>query len=159
MMRSPAEVEIRETDFSVDEEYRALIAAGTGACVIFSGLVRDIAADGGGTVLELEHYPGMTENAIAAIIAEARERWAVQAVRVIHRVGRLASSDQIVFVGVSSAHRGDAFAACEFIMDYLKTRAPIWKKERADGQANWVEQRDSDVGAATRWQSTAGDTP
>lgn len=146
-----AEVEIREDDFSLEEEYRALVDSGTGACVLFSGLVRDISTDNSGTVLELEHYPGMVEAEISTIISEARGRWSLRRIRVIHRVGRLQQSDQIVLVGVSSAHRGDAFAACEFIMDYLKTRAPIWKKEGADGKHDWVEQRNSDLDATSRW--------
>ena len=147
------EVEVREADFSVDEEYRRLRATGaaTGACVLFTGLVREHGACGELQAMELEHYPGMTESSIAAIVAEARTRWRIAAVRVIHRVGRLVPADQIVLVGVASAHRGDAFAACEFIMDYLKTRAPIWKKETGAGTERWVESRDSDTGAAQRW--------
>ncbi|MCP5320362.1 MAG: molybdopterin synthase catalytic subunit MoaE [Pseudomonadales bacterium] len=149
------EVEIREADFSVDEEYRRLRGAGghNGACVLFSGLVREHGACGDLQSLELEHYPGMTEASIAAIVVEARTRWRIGAVRVIHRVGRLVPADQIVLVGVASAHRGDAFAACEFIMDYLKTRAPIWKKETAATASHWVESRDSDTESAARWSA------
>lgn len=149
------EVEIRAADFSVDEEYRRLRAggAGDGACVLFTGLVREHGACGELDSMELEHYPGMTESSIAGIIAEARTRWQIGAVRVIHRVGRLAPADQIVLVGVSSRHRGDAFAACEFIMDYLKTRAPIWKKETGADGSRWVESRESDAESAARWNN------
>ena len=145
------EVEVREADFGIDEEYARLRGepGSTGACVLFTGLVREWAD--GAQALELEHYPGMTEASIAAIVRDARMRWQLDAVRVIHRVGRLAPGDQIVLVGVSSAHRHAAFAACEFIMDYLKTRAPIWKKETGAGTERWVESRDSDTGAAQRW--------
>jgi molybdopterin synthase catalytic subunit len=155
-----AEVEIRHADFSVEAEYRRLLdtATGAGACVVFTGLVRDWPGSGGLQALELEHYPGMTESSIAAIIDEARQRWQVAAARVIHRVGELQPGEQIVLVAVCSAHRGDAFAACEFIMDYLKTRAPIWKKEVGAGQAQWVQCRDSDEQAAARWKGSETDT-
>jgi len=148
------EVEVREADFGIDEEYARLRGepGSTGACVLFTGLVREWAD--GAQALELEHYPGMTEASIAAIVRDARMRWQLDAVRVIHRVGRLAPGDQIVLVGVSSAHRHEAFAACEFIMDYLKTRAPIWKKEIGTGAACWVESRDSDAHAASRWRES-----
>jgi len=148
------EVEVREADFGIDEEYARLRGEprSTGACVLFTGLVREWAD--GAQALELEHYPGMTEASIAAIVRDARARWQLEAVRVIHRVGRLAPGDQIVLVGVSSAHRHEAFAACEFIMDYLKTRAPIWKKEIGTGAACWVESRDSDAHAASRWRES-----
>ena len=148
------EVEVREADFGIDEEYARLRGEprSTGACVLFTGLVREWAD--GAQALELEHYPGMTEASIAAIVRDARARWQLEAVRVIHRVGRLAPGDQIVLVGVSSAHRHEAFAASEFIMDYLKTRAPIWKKEIGTGAACWVESRDSDAHAASRWRES-----
>ena len=151
-----AEVEVREADFSVQEEYARLRGepGATGACVLFTGLVRDWTSGSGALALELEHYPGMTESSIAAIVDEARTRWRLGVVRVIHRVGRLAPGEQIVLVAVSSAHRGDAFAACEFIMDYLKTRAPIWKKEIGAADARWVESRDSDAHAAERWRDS-----
>lgn len=102
--------------------------------------------------MTLEHYPGMTENALAEIVQQARARWTLRRVRVIHRVGRLLPGERIVFVGVASAHRGEAFAACEFIMDYLKTQAPFWKKEETPAGARWVEARDADDTAARRWQ-------
>jgi molybdopterin synthase catalytic subunit len=145
------EVSIREADFDMGAEITALSAGddGAGAVASFVGLVR-----GGGEVsaMTLEHYPGMTEQALDAIINQARERWSLRAVRVIHRVGRLLPGDRIVFVGVSSAHRADAFAACEFIMDYLKTRAPFWKKEETPDGGRWVDARESDELAASRWQ-------
>ncbi|MBK6286371.1 MAG: molybdopterin synthase catalytic subunit MoaE [Gammaproteobacteria bacterium] len=152
-MATRAEVEIRQADFSLEEEYRALLAGaeGVGACVLFSGLVRDTGAAGSLQALELEHYPGMSESSIADIIAEARTRWTIARVRVIHRVGRLEPAAQIVLVGVTSAHRADAFAACSFIMDYLKTRAPFWKKEIGARGEHWVEHRACDGEAAARW--------
>jgi len=109
------------------------------------GLVRDVR-------MTLEHYPGMTERAIGKIVEEAAGRWQVMDCTVIHRYGDLAPNDQIVLVAVASAHRGDAFAACEFIMDFLKTQAPFWKKEHRAGGATWVEARAADDEAAERWQ-------
>lgn len=149
------EVEVRTADFSVDEEYRRLRedGAANGACVLFTGLVREHGSRGVLDAMELEHYPGMTESSIAEIIAEARTRWQIGSVRVIHRVGRLAPAEQIVLVGVTSPHRGNAFAACEFIMDYLKMRAQIWKKETGPGVSHWVESRDSDAESAARWKN------
>ncbi len=102
--------------------------------------------------MTLEHYPGMTEDALAEIVASARQRWALRRVRVIHRVGRLLPGERIVFVGVAASHRHDAFAACEFIMDYLKTQAPFWKKEETAAGARWVDARESDDIAANRWK-------
>lgn len=144
-----AMVSVQEADFDAGAELARLRAAGdVGAVASFVGAVR---GDGAVTGLELEHYPGMTEASIAAIIAQAAQRWPLLAVRVIHRVGRLRLGDQIVFVGVASQHRGDAFAACEFLMDYLKTRAPLWKKEDTAAGARWVDARASDQDAAARW--------
>lgn len=150
-------VSIQTADFDLSTEVAALRAAdpGVGAVASFVGTVRDRNDGSAVSDMELEHYPGMTEASIAAIVRDARARWQLGAVRVIHRVGRLAPGDQIVLVGVSSAHRHEAFAACEFIMDYLKTRAPIWKKEIGTGGACWVESRDSDVLAASRWRESA----
>jgi molybdopterin synthase catalytic subunit len=146
------EVSVQAADFAAGREIAALSAAdaGAGAVASFVGLVR------GGEVaaMTLEHYPGMTEKALAGIVAQARERWQLRRVRVIHRIGRLLPGDNIVFVGVAAAHRGDAFAACEFIMDYLKTRAPFWKKEETPQGARWVDARETDDTAAQRW--TAG---
>ena len=117
----------------------------------FVGLVRD-ANDGSGVrAMTLEHYPGMTERALEGIVEQAKARWSLLAVRVIHRHGRLEPADRIVFVGVASAHRGEAFAACEFIMDYLKTQAPFWKCEETPEGARWVDARESDDSAAARW--------
>jgi molybdopterin synthase catalytic subunit len=116
-----------------------------GAVASFVGLVRDVA-------MTLEHYPGMTERAIAKIVDEAKSRWQVIDCAVIHRYGALQPNDQIVMVAVASGHRGDAFAACEFIMDYLKTRAPFWKKEQTAEGARWVEAKTDDDKAAERWK-------
>lgn len=148
------DVEIRAQDFRLDEEYARLRAApgGAGACVLFTGLVREWTDAERLEAMELEHYPGMTEASIGRIVEEARSRWQLGAVRVIHRIGRLAPGDQIVLVGVSCRHRGEAFAAAAFIMDYLKTRAPIWKKEIGATGPRWVESRDSDAQAAARWR-------
>jgi molybdopterin synthase catalytic subunit len=147
------EVEIRAADFSVAEEYAALCARApdSGACVVFTGRVRGEGEIGALSALDLEHYPGMTERSIAAVIGEARARWPVQALRAVHRVGRIGVGEQIVFVGVAAAHRGAAFKAAEFLMDYLKTRAPIWKKEIGPAGTHWVESRAADAAAAARW--------
>jgi len=147
-------VSVQVEDFSVGAEYEAL-AEGTaaGAVVTFIGKVRDMNLGDNVTGLSLEHYPGMTEKALAEICDQAEQRWPLLNVRVIHRVGHLDIGDQIVFVGVSSAHRGAAFEACEFVMDYLKTKAPFWKKERTTEATRWVESRDSDAKAAERWKS------
>ena len=148
-------VSVQEADFDVGAEIAALTADNdaTGAVASFVGLVRN---EGNALdAMTLEHYPGMTEKAIVAIVAEARQRWSLLGVRVIHRIGRLLPGDRIVLVVTSSKHRGDAFAACEFIMDYLKTQAPFWKKEETGQGASWVEARDSDDEAAARWQGPA----
>lgn len=149
------EVSVQETDFDAGAEIAALSAGDTeaGAVASFVGLVR---GDGEVTAMTLEHYPGMTEAALADIVAQARARWSLRRVRVIHRVGRLLPNDRIVFVGVASSHRHDAFAACAFIMDYLKTQAPFWKKEETATAARWVDARESDDVAVRRWQ---GDQP
>jgi molybdopterin synthase catalytic subunit len=153
-------VSVQKQAFDVGAEITAFSASdkSIGAVASFVGLVRDINAGEPVSHMTLEHYPGMTERALEEIVSEARQRWALQNVRVIHRYGPLEPGDGIVLVLVASAHRGEAFAACEFIMDYLKTRAPFWKKESAgdDPQGGrWVDARDSDEAAATRWQ-TAG---
>ena len=147
-------ISIQTDDFDAGAEYEALrgTGPGTGAIVTFSGLVRDSGDLSGVTGLFLEHYPGMTEQVIQGLIDAAGRRWDVQRARVIHRVGRLALADQIVFVGVCSAHRGDAFAACEFIMDALKTSAPFWKKEITREGEHWVEQKESDVARSRNWE-------
>lgn len=147
-------VGVQEADFDAGAEM-GLLSAGrhdVGAVASFVGLVRG-ANDGSGiSAMTLEHYPGMTGKALGEIVEQARQRWSLLGVRVIHRCGRLEPGERIVFVGVASAHRGDAFAACEFIMDYLKTRAPFWKREETPAGARWVDARDSDESAAARWQ-------
>lgn len=148
------EVRVGEADFDAGREYNRLRESGasTGAIAMFSGLVRDSGDLSGVTGLYLEHYPGMTEQVIEGLIRQARERWALHRVTVIHRVGRLALADQIVFVGVASAHRSDGFAACEFLMDALKTTVPFWKKELSDSGEHWVEQKSSDVERSQTWE-------
>lgn len=147
-------VRIQTEDFDVSREIAALRAdnRGVGAVASFIGIVRDINDADEIRSMTLEHYPGMTEKALAAIVDEAKARWDIHDVLVIHRLGRLEPTDQIVLVAVSSAHRGEAFAACQFVMDYLKTRAPFWKKERTPEGERWVEARTSDDAAAERWQ-------
>ncbi|MBS3803871.1 MAG: molybdopterin synthase catalytic subunit MoaE [Oleiphilaceae bacterium] len=146
-------IEVKEADFDLGLEYQALrgSADGPGAIVTFTGLVRDFGDQRGVQGLYLEHYPGMTESVLEGLITEARERWTIQAARIIHRVGRLHLQDQIVFVGISSSHRSDAFAACSFIMDALKTSAPFWKKEITAQGEYWVEQKASDQTQAEKW--------
>jgi len=155
-------VRIQAEDFDLGAEVAALRAGdgGIGAVASFIGTVRDRATDGPDTVrMELEHYPGMTERAIESMIDAAHERFRLRAVRVIHRVGVLEAGAQIVLVAVASAHRGDAFAACEFLMDYLKTQAPFWKKEtRPDGSADWVDARIEDDAALERWGLASANT-
>ncbi len=124
-----------------------------GALVTFVGLMRDINEGVGVSAMTLEHYPGMTEKALDGIAAEAASRWKLEGIRIVHRVGLLRPQDPIVFVGVTSRHRGDAFRACEFLIDYLKTRAPFWKKETTVEGDRWVEARDCDDAAAGRWQA------
>jgi molybdopterin synthase catalytic subunit len=146
-------VRVQTEDFDVGQELVALRAGDprVGAVAAFVGTVRDVNDGAAVATMTLEHYPGMTEKALTAIVDEAKTRWDVIDALVIHRVGPLAPADQIVLVGVTSAHRGDAFAACEFIMDYLKTRAPFWKKEATPSGPRWVEARSSDDAAASRW--------
>ncbi|RZS80471.1 molybdopterin synthase catalytic subunit MoaE [Pigmentiphaga kullae] len=147
-------ISVQTSDFDAGAEIAALRAdPSVGAVVSFVGTVRDINEGDSVSTLTLEHYPGMTEKALADIVRQARERWTLHAVRVIHRVGTLRALDQIVFVGVAGRHRGTCFAACEFIMDYLKTQAPFWKKEATGQGDRWVEARDSDDEAARRWEA------
>ena len=148
---------VQREDFDVGAEVEVLARGNpkVGAVASFIGLVRDVNDDAAVRTMTLEHYPGMTEKALADICAEAHARWDLLDTLVVHRVGALEPGDRIVLVGVSSGHRGDAFAACEFIMDYLKTQAPFWKKEHAEGGARWVEARASDDEAAGRWQDPA----
>lgn len=144
-------IKVQTGDFDAGAEHRALRDTGVGAIATFTGLVRDYGDRSGVEGLFLEHYPGMTEAVIGDLVTEARRRWALQSVRVIHRVGALALAEQIVFVGVASGHRSDAFAACQFLMDALKTSAPFWKKELTPEGGHWVEQKDSDRERAQGW--------
>ena len=148
---------VQTGDFDLTREVAALRTGDprVGAISIFVGTVRDFNETAGVSTMTLEHYPGMTEKALAAIEAEARARWRILDVRIIHRIGELKPLDQIVLVAVTSAHRAEAFAACEFIMDYLKTRAPFWKKERIPEGERWVDARSSDDAAALRWSEKA----
>jgi molybdopterin synthase catalytic subunit len=146
-------VSVQLEAFDVGAEMAALSAGrkDIGAVASFVGLVRDKNDVSGITSMTLEHYPGMTEQALQEIVAEAHTRWDLMGVRVIHRYGRLAPGDAIVLVIVAGAHRGEAFAACEFIMDFLKTRAPFWKKEETPEGGRWVDAREVDASAASRW--------
>lgn len=153
-VRAMPTIRVQTEDFDLSAETAALAAgnARIGAIASFIGLVRDINDGSGVSTLRLEHYPGMTEKALAKIVDDARARWDVIDCTVIHRVGELKPTDQIVLVIVASSHRGDAFDACEFIMDYLKTEAPFWKKEQTPEGDRWVDSRESDSSAAMRWQ-------
>ncbi|MCI4429871.1 MAG: molybdenum cofactor biosynthesis protein MoaE [Burkholderiales bacterium] len=155
-MAGEPRVVIQQADFDLSEVVARLRAhdAGVGAVVSFVGTVRDRNDNSGRNVIsamELEHYPGMTERAIEAMIDVAFSRFEIRAARVIHRVGRLQPLDQIVLVAVTSGHRGQAFQACEFLIDYLKTQAPFWKKETTPQGARWVDARVSDDAALQRW--------
>lgn len=146
-------IRVQVDDFDVGAEIAALRKGDPriGGIASFVGVVRDL--NEGATVSEmtLEHYPGMTESALEKIVAEAKSRWDIYDALVVHRIGRLMPTDQIVLVVVTSAHRGEAFQACEFLMDYLKTRAPFWKKEQTQQGARWVDARAVDDAAAERW--------
>jgi len=150
-------VRVQTQDFDVSRELALLRGEDprVGAVAAFVGTVRDVNDAARVATMTLEHYPGMTEKALAAIVDEARARWDIVDALVVHRVGPLHPTEQIVLVGVTSAHRGEAFAACEFIMDFLKTRAPFWKKEETPSGARWVDARTSDDDAAARWESSA----
>ncbi|QEI06055.1 molybdopterin synthase catalytic subunit MoaE [Pigmentiphaga aceris] len=154
-MTTRVSISVQSEDFDVSAELVALRADDTsiGAVVNFVGLVRDRNDGAQVSAMTLEHYPGMTERALEKIVAEAAQRWSLAAVRVIHRVGTLRAPDQIVLVATASMHRGDAFEACAFIMDYLKTRAPFWKREDTPAGSRWVEARESDDDAAARWDT------
>ncbi len=153
-------VSIQTQDFDVSQELAALRAgdARVGAVCSFLGTVRERNDGSSVASMELEHYPGMTEKSISAMMEEAKKRFDVFAARVIHRVGLLHPEDQIVFVAVTSAHRGESFKACEFLMDYLKTQAPFWKKEVTPDGARWVDARVSDDQALARWGIDATNT-
>jgi molybdopterin synthase catalytic subunit len=146
-------IRVQTDDFDAGAEMARLRAGNpeVGAVACFVGVCRDRNDGEAVATMTLEHYPGMTEKALATIVDEAMGRWRVIDVTVVHRVGELKPTDQIVLVAVSGAHRGDAFAACEFIMDYLKTRAPFWKKEQTPEGGRWVDARESDDDAAARW--------
>jgi len=146
-------VRVQTEDFDIADEIARLRAANpkVGAVASFVGVVRDMNDEQSIARMTLEHYPGMTEKALESIVDEAKRRWDIIDIAVVHRVGELQPLDQIVLVVVVGAHRGDAFAACEFVMDYLKTRAPFWKKEQTPHGARWVEARESDDNAADRW--------
>lgn len=147
-------VRVQLEDFDVGNEIKGLQTArqGVGAVVSFVGYVRDLNENAVISQLTIEHYPKMTEKALDNIIQQAKSRWAIFDTLVIHRIGTLRPTEQIVLVAVSSAHRGEAFKACEFIMDYLKTGAPFWKKETSSKGEYWVEAKDSDELAREKWQ-------
>ena len=155
-------IRVQQQDFDVGRELAQLAPAnaGVGGVCSFVGLVRDLNDGAGGTTgvraMTLEHYPAMTERQLAAIEAEARARWPLEAVLIIHRFGRLEPGDNIVLVATASAHRDAAFDACRFLIDWLKTKAPFWKREETADGARWVEARDSDAAAAGRWQTAGG---
>ena len=144
-------VRVQTDDFDVGAESRFLQADTVGAIALFVGTVRGLSSDNGVTAMTLEHYPGMTESELERIEAEARARWPLEDVTIIHRVGRLIAGDQIVLVATASAHRKAAFDAAQFIMDFLKTDAPFWKAEERDGKTSWVDARDSDSAARDKW--------
>jgi molybdopterin synthase catalytic subunit len=147
------QIQVQQEPIQVAAEQEALWRGKpqVGALVTFVGLMRDINADREVSAMTLEHYPGMTEKALEAIAAEAVDRWDILGLRIVHRVGLLTPQEPIVFVGVVSRHRTEAFRACEFLIDYLKTRAPFWKKETTPDGARWVEARATDDAAAGRW--------
>ena len=147
-------VRVQTEDFDVGVEVNAMRLSNPniGALVSFVGQVRDLNDGDNVASMTLEHYPGMTEKSLESIVEQAKNRWAIEDALVVHRVGELKPLDQIVLVLVASAHRKDAFAACEFMMDYLKTEAPFWKKEQTPSGGRWVEARDSDDQAKSRWQ-------
>ena len=143
---------ITEEDFDIAVEHEKLKASSVGAIVTFTGTVRDVCGEENIKDMTLEYYPGMTESEINKIINEAKQRWPLEKVTVIHRVGCLSPRDNIVFVGCASAHRMPAFDAANFIMDYLKTKAPFWKKESRTSGASWVDARETDCAAIKRWE-------
>lgn len=149
-------ITIQQEDFDLAVELSSLrtTCANAGAQVSFTGLVRDFSGDENIEFIELEHYPGMSEKALEKIVAEAGLRWRLLGIRVIHRVGKLLPHEQIVLVATASEHRADAFAACEFIMDYLKTAAPFWKKEQTAQGSRWLETKDSDLQRSERWEAS-----
>ena len=151
-------IKVQAEDFDVGAELAALSRGRTevGAVASFIGLVRDVAGPGELSAMTLEHYPGMTERQLEQLEGEALDRWPLDKVLIIHRYGRLLPGDQIVLCAATSSHREEAFEACAFLMDWLKTKAPFWKLEEVDGKSNWVAARQDDDAAAARWQT---DTP
>ncbi len=150
------DIRVQREDFSIDEEWRKCrerMAGRGGAIVAFSGLVRDLSADDDVLGLYLEHYPGMTEKSIERIVLEAQSRWSLLDVVIIHRIGELKAGEQIVLVLIGSAHRPDAFAACECIMDFLKTEAMFWKKEIRSTSEQWIESTGNDEVRIRRWRN------
>ena len=149
-------VRVQEADFDVGAEIGTLRQGNgrIGAVASFVGVCRDLNEGDSVADMVLEHYPGMTEKALARIAGEARGRWDLIDILIIHRVGRILPTEQIVLVVVTSAHRGEAFAACEFLMDYLKTQAPFWKKESTAAGSRWVDARTTDDAAAQRWEGS-----
>ena len=147
-------IQVQAEPFDPAVETRKVHAGnpGVGGVVSFIGLMRDLNEGDHVATMTLEHYPGMTEKALKRIVEEAAQRWQVQAIRVVHRVGELCPEDPIVLVAVASRHRGEAFRACEFVIDYLKNRAPFWKKERTAAGERWVDARESDLAAEARWR-------
>ncbi|WP_235964810.1 molybdopterin synthase catalytic subunit MoaE [Sediminihaliea albiluteola] len=150
MLPAACSVRVQRDDFDIADLQRSVLQDDAGAVVAFTGYVK-AGPEATVTAIDLEHYPGMTEKSIAAIVQEAQQRWSLKSIAVVHRVGRLAVGEQIVWVGASATHRGDAFEGCEFIMDYLKTRAPFWKRELGSFGRRWVEARASDQSRAQRW--------
>lgn len=156
-MTSELNIRIQEMDFDLAHEYAELRqqARAAGAIVTFTGLVREIESSGDDTTridsMSLEHYEGMTQVLLKEIVEQACAQWRLLAVRVIHRIGKLLPGEQIVLVGVAAAHRGEAFEAAQFVMDYLKTRATLWKKISRDGDERWLDSKESDQDAASRW--------
>jgi molybdopterin synthase catalytic subunit len=153
-MTTRLSVSVQQEDFDLGRQYQSLLAQyrGIGAVVAFVGTVRDLNLADNVVALELEHYPGMTEKSLSKILETAAQRWSLQGARIVHRIGKMYPGDQIVLVLTASAHRGDAYEANHFIMDYLKTEAPFWKKEWTPEGPRWIEARDSDDKAAARWK-------
>jgi molybdopterin synthase catalytic subunit len=151
-------IRIQNNDFDLAQEYQLLrgLSATVGGVVTFSGLVRDFERESSIESLSLQHYPGMTENLLQEIIDQANARWNLIGITIIHRVGRLLPTDQIVFVGVASEHRGEGFTAAQFLMDYLKAKATFWKQVSQDGKQFWVDSKPSDADAAASWESNEG---
>jgi molybdopterin synthase catalytic subunit len=151
-------IRIQNNDFDLAQEYQLLrgLSATVGGVVTFSGLVRDFERESSIESLSLQHYPGMTENLLQEIIDQANARWNLIGITIIHRVGRLLPTDQIVFVGVASEHRGEGFTAAQFLMDYLKAKATFWKQVSQDGKQFWVDSKSSDADAAASWESNEG---